>query len=179
MAAVSRATRFAALLLAAPLLLATACNAQTGNVQTGNASAGNAPTSNAPAATAPATASGIPAALQTQWQAFRAAVLANDTAALAGMTRFPLEVAGTLDDSGVRRIGQDRFATNLQAVLAADSGLSPRQPMTNRELVQRTEALAQDPRRPTVTGDQARLGPFVFGKLGTGWKLTRIYRETD
>ncbi|ONG56177.1 hypothetical protein BKE38_06630 [Pseudoroseomonas deserti] len=159
-----RAPLLAALLLACPLL-ASGCAAQA-----------PAP---APRAAAAASTSGIPSALQTQWQAFRAAVLAGDNAALASMTRFPLEVAGTLDDSGVQRIGQDRFAATLAKVLGHDSGLSPRQPQTNRDLVQRTESLAQDPRRPTATDDQARVGALVFSRIGSQWKLTRVYLEDE
>lgn len=159
-----RAPLLAALLLACPLL-ASGCAAQT--------------TAPAPRAASAASTSGIPAALQTQWQAFRTAALAGDNAALAGMTRFPLEVAGTLDDSGVQRIGQDRFAATLTKVLNQDSGLSPRQPQTNRDLVQQTQSLSQDPRKPTVAGDQARVGALVFSRIGSQWKLTRVYLEDE
>ncbi len=159
MRASMRAPLLAALLLACPLL-ATGCAAQ------------------APAVATVSTA-GIPAALQSRWQAFRTAVLAGDNATLAQMTRFPLEVAGTLDSSGIQRIGQDRFAATLKKALDQDSGLSPRQPQTNRDLVQRTESLTQNPRRPTVTDDQARIGALVFSRIGNQWKLTRLYLEDE
>jgi len=139
----------------------TACSAQT-----------------ARATQAPAP-SAVPAELQATWASFRTAALAGDAQAMARMTRFPLELAGELDDTPLRRTGADGFPAMIRRVLDADSGLGMRETVTNRELVRRNPTLVPDQRNPIVAGDEAMLGPFVFRRSSNGWKLSRVYIGED
>ncbi|MBD0273041.1 MAG: hypothetical protein ICV73_14080 [Acetobacteraceae bacterium] len=113
------------------------------------------------------------------WPAFRAAVLSGDVDAVAGMTRFPLEVKGELDRDPVRLVTRSELPRLLERALAADSGLSLREPLTNRRLVERTEPPVQPARGVAVSPDAARIAAFVFGRTNAGWRLQRVYLPDD
>jgi hypothetical protein len=58
------------------------------------------------------------AALQSFWQAFRAAVVASDGVKLAELISFPLFVRGTFDEDPEYHIDRARFAKFLPRMLA-------------------------------------------------------------
>lgn len=116
-----------------------------------------------------------PPAFATFWPPFRAALLADDIATVASATRFPLEVRGELDSSPVRRITKDDLGPVLRRTLDADSGLSLRDTLTNRDMVKRVTDLGQATVGVTVRRDTARVGAFDFARGAKGWRLVRLY----
>lgn len=106
------------------------------------------------------------------WTRFRAAALANDTARVASMTRFPVETRGPTDDDPVQRVARDGFASLFARVLRQDPGLSA-QPETMRGLLERTTSLSARERGP----EQFRVGALEFARTSDGWRLVRAYLD--
>ncbi len=113
------------------------------------------------------------------WPAFRAAILSGDFEAVAGMTRFPLEVRGELDRDPVRRASRPELPRLLERALAADTGLSLREPITNRRLIERTEDPVRPARGVVLSSDSARIAAFAFGRTSAGWRLQQVYLPDD
>lgn len=113
------------------------------------------------------------------WAGFRTAALTGDVNAVAAMTRFPLEVRGELDDDPVRRAARPELAALLARVLDADTGLSAREQLTNRMLLERAGTPIRRMPGVSVTPASARIGAFAFERDGTRWQLRRIYLPDD
>lgn len=113
------------------------------------------------------------------WPAFRAAILAGDMEAVAGMTRLPIEVRGELDREPVRRAARSEMPRLLERALASDTGLSLRAPLTNRKLIERLEPPVQVTHGVVWTEDSARVGAFAFGRTNAGWRLQQVYLPSD
>jgi hypothetical protein len=140
----------------------------------------------APQAAAQVSPSSSPAGSERQaqsfdafWPAFRSAILSDDVEAVAGMTRFPLEVRGELDRDTVRRAARPELRRLLERVLAADTGLSLREPITNRRLIERIEPPMQPMRGVALSPDSARIAAFAFGRTNAGWRLQQVYLPSD
>lgn len=106
------------------------------------------------------------------WADFRAAVLANDAAAVAALTRFPFTTRGPLDRDPVQRHDAAAFGRLLQRLLNQDPGLT-REPQTMTDLIRRTANVSAG----NVQGNQARVGQFVFEKVDGTWMFTQAYIE--
>ena len=106
------------------------------------------------------------------WEEFRGAMLANDVARLATMTRFPLDVRGDDDADPVVRSDRDQFQAVLSRVTAQDSGMRA-EPETVRQFIERTHTVEATDVEPD--GRAARVGDFVFEKAGGTWLLVRVY----
>jgi hypothetical protein len=113
------------------------------------------------------------------WPRFRTALLAGRSDQLSELTQFPLEVRGTLDSDTSRRISPSQFSTFLTRVLAEDSGLSVTQPETNRVLIDHLPEADPKQRGVNIRDDVARIGPLGFARRQDGWRLVRLYRESD
>lgn len=132
----------------------------------------------APAQPAAATTKTVPQFDQF-WAGFRRAVLTGDTEAVAGVTRFPLEVRGELDTDPMRRASRAALAGVLTRALNADTGLSLRRHLTNRALIEGIETPIRPTRGVSVGATTARVGAFAFERSGTEWQLYRIYLSGD
>src|SRR5262245_7353437 len=73
------------------------------------------------------------------WAASRTALLLGDERAIEQMTCLPLKIRGVLDGEPIRRVTGRAMQSAIQRALHADSGLSARNPMTNRALIERSE----------------------------------------
>ena len=108
----------------------------------------------------------------TFWNAFRTAALADMVDQVASMTRFPLEVRGPDDTDPVVTRTQDSFAGLLVHVMSQDSGVRA-EAETVRQFLERTHDLAEPHLEPD--GRAARVGDFVFERVGDRWMLVRVY----
>ena len=105
----------------------------------------------------------------------RAAALAGDLAAVARMSRLPVESRGELDDEPVLRLTAATFAPAFRRLLAAAE--DPASGRTVRDAIQ----AAPVPRlgRRNASPGQVRLDSLQFGRGRDGWRLTTIHRGPD
>lgn len=114
---------------------------------------------------------------QKFWTEFRAAVMERDSAKLAQMTTFPLEVRGVDDGQPTVYYNKQQFAQAFERVLS--------QPIftrkggevvtsTMRDAVRATEAINQ---AHMMTKDSFRVEQLVFERKDKQWKLSRVYLE--
>lgn len=128
-----------------------------------------------PAATpAPAVSDTTLPGLQAFWARFREALLADDSAAVTALVRFPLTVRGSLDSDPAQRIGAAELAPVLHQLLEANVGTLAA-PRTTRAWLQRTPSLEAGALAPG--GQEARVGPFAFAYTADGWRLVLLYLE--
>lgn len=106
------------------------------------------------------------------WQSFREDALSGDPARIAARTRFPFQLGGTLDASGVKKVERTEFADLVPKLLAADPGLSPT-PTTMRKLAAATTA--PTPESCNGDGTQLRVGTWVFALTDQGWRFVQAY----
>ncbi len=95
------------------------------------------------------------------------------------MARLPLEVRGELDHDPIRRAARSELPTLLAGVLAADTGLSLRERVTNRMLVERIGPQPRSMPGVALAAGSARIGAFAFERTAAGWRLHRIYVPND
>ena len=110
----------------------------------------------------------------TFWSAFRAAALADKVDQLASLARFPVEVRGPNDTDPVVTQGREAFAETFTQVLKQDSGARP-EPESVRQFLERTPEVGQGDVEPD--GRAARVGDFVFERIGDRWLLVRVYLD--
>ena len=120
---------------------------------------------------APTAGEDCSASAQTFWQSFRQAVASGDPARLAALSRFPVQVEGTLDEAGVP-LAKAEFESRATGLLAADTGLRE-EAYSQRQLVADT-AQAPDV-RCTPSAGAFRVGNMVFERFAGEWQLVKIY----
>jgi hypothetical protein len=134
-----------------------------------------------PAAAAPqAVVAPSPASTQgfgAYWATVRSALLAGRYESMVPAVRFPLELKRETDDSPVRRIDAAQLPGVLAKVLAADTGLSLREPLSNHRLIENFDGAGPPPRGVSVGAEQARVGALAFARTAQGWRLVRVYLE--
>jgi hypothetical protein len=108
------------------------------------------------------------------WSAFRDAALAGNTDTVASMAAFPFTTRGTLDSDPVKTYDRAAFIKIFDRLLDQDPGLS-RAPDTMRHLIERTKTV--NSKAFGDGGETARIGVFVFQKIGGQWRFTRAYVE--
>jgi hypothetical protein len=113
------------------------------------------------------------------WARFRRALLTGDMEAVAAVTRLPLEVRGELDTDPAYRASRAALAGVLTRALNADTGLSLRQHVTNRALIERVETPTSPMPGVSVGATSARVGAFAFKRSGLEWQLCRVYLSGD
>jgi hypothetical protein len=114
----------------------------------------------------------LPQDFSTFWSAFRTAVLGDNVDQVASMTRFPLEVRGPDDADPIVKEGRDAFGRVLAQVMNQDSGVRA-EGETVRQYLQRTNDIGEANVEPD--GHAARVGDFVFERVGDRWMLVRVY----
>ena len=111
---------------------------------------------------------------QEYWSTFRQAVLNDDVSSVIAVTEFPFILRGQLDDSPVRHLSRDEFTGEFPRMLASDPGMSP-DPTSMKDYIARTSKL------PTsfcnATGNQVRVGDWVFNLTPNGWRLVEAYLD--
>lgn len=113
------------------------------------------------------------------WEGFRNALLEMDIDTLRDASRLPVELRGELDRSPVLRVGVAGLQLRLEEVLQADSGLSLRQPTSNRSMVERWTAPLPTGPGLMIGAETARVGAFGFARTSEGWRLVRLYGTTQ
>jgi hypothetical protein len=113
-----------------------------------------------------------PQEFSTFWSTFRTATLGDNVDQVASMTRFPLEVRGPDDADPIVNEGRDSFDGVLAQVMNQDSGVLA-EGETVRQYVQRTDDIGE--RNVEPDGHAARVGDFVFERVGDRWMLVRVY----
>jgi hypothetical protein len=174
-----RGTGAVVLVIAIAISATTACSWSSTSKSETVDSASTVPTpseSTSPPADQPAADSQANQEFPAFWGRFRSAVLRDDTAAVATMTQFPLEVRGETDDDPPRRIGRDEFDRTLRRLLLQDSGARP-EPETVRVFLQRQEEAGAG--SVESDGNAARVGDFVFERDPGGWHLVRVYLREE
>jgi hypothetical protein len=135
---------------------------------------------NTPAVTPPASRpiqlEGATKDFRTFWDAFRNAVLHDDSARAADLTKFPLEVRGETDDEPPTHVGREQFDATLHKLLMQDSGARPEGETVGRFLA-REDAVDSSSLEPD--GNAARVGDFVFERGPKGWQLVRVYLRSE
>lgn len=101
------------------------------------------------------------------------ALIAADWAALAGMTRFPVEVNGELDDEPVRKVDRAGLSKLMQKLLTQKSQADER--ITVRQYVQQTT----NPALPPPGRDHARINEFQFERNGGAWRFYMTYLNSN
>lgn len=119
----------------------------------------------APAQSSPATTP-VTEDFAAYWDRFREAAV-NDPRSLVKLTRFPFITNGETDEDPERAHDQESFLAIVDVLLADDVG-GPA-PETHREYFIRN----QMPPPNAVTGDQARVGNFIFFRVDGRWLLSR------
>jgi hypothetical protein len=128
---------------------------------------------------APATATQSP---QDFWSEFRVAVLANDSAALQKVARFPFVTRGATDDEPNVSHDEAAFAGLLPKILAQDTGLT-KEGETVRGYIERHPELpaivSGGGQSVPVEADAAQfaVGPLNFAKTGNRWYWVSAYVE--
>jgi hypothetical protein len=115
-----------------------------------------------------------PESAQRFWKVFRQMVLKKDDRAIVAKTRFPFQIKGTLDSSGVRQVRKAEFSSTIPTLLATDPGLSP-EPSTMEKLIKKTAKLP--PNACDASGNEFRIGTWVFQNSSNRWQFVRGYVE--
>lgn len=115
-----------------------------------------------------------PDSAQKFWKEFRQAALQSDLPALSRMTRFPLPIYGILGDSPIKQISQNEFSNILPELMATDPGMSEK-PSSMKIYIQDIESLP--PISCNESGEQIRVGSWLFILTDNKWLLTRAYLE--
>ena len=112
------------------------------------------------------------------WSTFRRAVLADDVAAVAALTKFPLTTRGSMDHCPEVEHDRAAFDTLWPQLLAVDPGLGHQENM--RGLIERLDAIVGSERRHLEQGGDLRMGDFEFRKNAAGeLRLTYAYWAAD
>lgn len=105
------------------------------------------------------------------WPAFRAAVLADDAAAVAARTRFPFRTRGPMDGDPTIAHDAAAFPPLLARLLTQDPGLGGGAGDTMRRLIERTPTVDTSREPP----DEVAVGDFVFERDAGGWRFARAF----
>ena len=114
---------------------------------------------------------------QLFWNAFRQAILDNDSVRLVEMTNFPLKSHGILDGDPQPLITKVNYNYFLHKCLNEQTGMTTNNE-TNLDYIKMTNNLADD-RYNTIETDWCRVTSFEFQKIEHNWKLTLIYFDTN
>ena len=121
----------------------------------------------------PAAGDDCRASAQTFWESFRQAAATGDSAGLAELSRFPLQIEGTLDEE-LEPLARNAFESRVPGLLAADTGLKE-DSYPQRQLVADT---AQAPDVECLGAAGAfRVGSMAFERSDGAWHLVKIYME--
>ena len=108
------------------------------------------------------------------WQAFRKAVINNDTTKIIELTHLPFKTRGPLDDDPVIEYNKKQFIYAFNAYLSQWSG---------EDLNGTTELYdikkAEIPKKTDVHGDEARVGDLVFNRSEKKWRLVFAYLDNE
>ncbi|MCW7538999.1 hypothetical protein OOT46_14230 [Aquabacterium sp. A7-Y] len=119
-----------------------------------------------------AKAAPCPDSAQSYWTTFRAAALKGDVKTVAGLTRFPLEVHGPLDESDEHSVARSQLGHWWPRLLNADPGLSA-------EATTMKSYVLAHPRLQdgfcTAEGQQFRVGEWLFHLGPEGWRFVIAY----
>ena len=129
----------------------------------------------------PAAKSACPESAQQYWKQFRSAVLKNDLAAITGMTHFPLEVRGELDDSPKKMVPRQDFNKHFPQLLNTETELvhNSQQPATTsahssmKELINVTTKLHSS--FCSTDGEQFGVGEWIFVLRPKGWGFVQAF----
>jgi len=108
------------------------------------------------------------------WNEFRQAAINSDLPALTRMTQFPLPIYGTLGDNPIKTINQNDFKKILPELMTTDPGMSEK-PSSMKIYIQDIETLP--PMACNESGEQIRVGSWLFILKDNKWSLTRAYLE--
>lgn len=129
----------------------------------------------------PAAKNACPESAQQYWKQFRNAVLKNDLAAIAGMTHFPLEVRGELDDSPRKMVPRQDFSKHFPQLLNTETELvdySQQPPATSKHLSMKELVNATIKLHPSfcsTDGEQFGVGEWVFVLRPKGWGFVQAF----
>ena len=110
------------------------------------------------------------------WSQFRDATLAGDLKRVAQLTQFPFRTRGPSDSDPTVTHARAAFDSVFQKLLRQDPGLSP-EPETMRSLIDRTATVTSD--QLGDGGQTARIGLFLFQKVGTRWLFAMAYKDEE
>jgi hypothetical protein len=111
---------------------------------------------------------------QKFWSDFREAALTGNKDKIASLAEFPFQTRGILDSDPLQMHDRASFLSLFDRLLSQDPGLS-REPQTMRSLLERTRSVTG--KALDSGGDTARIGAFVFQRIGGRWRFTRAYIE--
>lgn len=110
------------------------------------------------------------------WKSYRNAFIRKDLTKLSGLTRFPLEVKGTLDGDPVFKVNSEKFRSCFPIVFNRDVGLFA-QEQSHLAFIKATST------PPGVqkgnSEDLFRVADLEFGKFNGTFRLERIYLDTS
>lgn len=163
----------APLLLLLAALAACAADGGDGDVQAEPAAATTTPAAAPLPAPSPTAVAAEPAdsSFAAFWPRFRDAVLADDTAALVALTRFPFRTRGQSDADPVVAHDPAAFPALLGRLLAQDPGLGGGAGDTMRRLIERTTTVDTANEPP----DEVAVGDLVFTREEHRWRLASAY----
>ncbi|TDW97554.1 hypothetical protein [Dinghuibacter silviterrae] len=105
------------------------------------------------------------------WHRFRTAVLDSDTAKIIGMTEFPFQTRGPLDDDPDTSYDKENFIPVFYSLLDQSGGIDT----SGATEVDGINKTFYPNKKDTYNDQQARVGDFCFKKTGAGWKLYFAY----
>jgi hypothetical protein len=115
------------------------------------------------------------------WSAFRQAALANDVAAVAGLTRFPFTTRGSMDHCPEVRHDRSAFDALWPQLLRTEPGLGHDEDMHG--LIQRLVDVPERERRTVEqsVGLHLRMGDFEFHRSSTNdpFRFAYAYWSAD
>jgi len=106
------------------------------------------------------------------WKPFRAAMLASDMDALAGMTQFPVQAFSETGSEPEQSIERANFPRLMRRMMAQNTGLDVGGHESHLEFAKRLHRIAPS----LVQGPTARVGDLQFVFLdGDGWRFQSAY----
>lgn len=112
---------------------------------------------------------------QGYWAQFRTASLTNDYAALANLTRFPLEVEDVVDGIPVATYGEN----DLNKIFPKIMSQTVYQPQGDELLETTMEEILRKKEKATfdTAATEVRIAQFQFNVINGKWLLVRAYLE--
>lgn len=114
---------------------------------------------------------------QTYWSQFRRAVLDHENETIAGMTKFPLWVRGTVDSDPVLYYSRKDFDHILKRLLTQQVAVSDGDGVELKTMLQVIKDKKHLTARDFQTPNSVRVELFRFDKINGTWLFTRGYLE--
>lgn len=111
------------------------------------------------------------------WQAFRNAVIKNDSQQIAALTRFPFEVHGVVDSDPVTHYDRKRFTQVLVQILAQRVFLPSNGKYTGKSMRQLIGEKKKIVDKDFLTPDIVRFHDLEFELVKGRWLLTKGYLD--